>query len=299
MKHINKHRKRNIKSLIILLGIFMLSGLCACGSRDGQQEENTEIAITDKDLEENLEETKDQEEEAPGKEQEPEDNTQTEETEQIEKQLQLITDYCMDLWQKDSNENEYEMYFYTVTDLDRNGRLELICASVQGTGIYTYSNYFEVNEQSDGLTQCDVKSDRGDSEADIVVEAVPVYYDGKADAYHYIFSDYTRDGMAMSYENIRELSLKNGEITDKVLVYKESIYDENGMETAEYYNAATKEAIDSEQYESMVETVFAGFEKKTAAFVWEGRLMSELKEMSREQIQDMLQKSYKGFSIHE
>ncbi len=272
MKHINKHRKRNIKSLVILLGIFMLSGLCACGSRDGQQEENTETTITEKNLEE---------------------------TEQIEKQLQLITDYCMDLWQKDSNENEYEMYFYTVTDLDRNGRLELICASVQGTGIYTYSNYFEVNEQSDGLTQCDVKSDRGDSEADIVVEAAPVYYDEKADTYHYIFSDYTRDGMTMSYENIREMSLKNGEITDKVLVYKESIYDENGMETAEYYNAATKESIDSKQYESMVETAFAGLEKKTAAFVWEGRLMSELKEMSREQVQNMLRKSYKGFSIHE
>ncbi len=281
MKHKKKYRKRNIRSLAILFGIFMLSGLCACGSsRNGQQEENADKTTA----EANLEEIKDQKEEG--------------EPEQIEKQLQLITDYCMDLWQKDSNENKY-VYFYTVTDLDHNGRLELICASVQGSGIYTYSNYFEVNEQLDGLMQCDVKSDRGGSEADVVVETVPVYYDGEEDIYHYIFSDYIRDGMTMSYENIRELSLKNGEITDKVFVYKDSIYDENGMETAEYYNAATKEAIDREQYESMVETVFAGLEKKTAAFSWEGRLMSELKEMDREQIQDMLQKSYKGFSIHE
>lgn len=183
--------------------------------------------------------------------------------------------------------------------MDRNGRPELISASVRGTGIYTYSDYYEVNEQLDGLTQCEVHTNMEDSGADIVVEAVPVYYDGKADTYYYIFSDYIRNGMTMSYENIRELSLKSGEITDKVLVYKESIYDENGMETAEYYNAAIGEAINSEQYESMVETVFAGLEKKTAAFLWEGRLMSELKEMSREQIQDMLQKSYKEFSIHE
>lgn len=236
MKHKNKYKKRNTRSFTILLGIFMLSGLCACGSsQGGQQEENTHKTTT----EESLKEIKNQQEGAAEKEQELEDNTQTEETEQIEKQLQLITDYCMDLWQKSSDENEYEMYFYTVTDLDRNGRLELISASVRGTGIYTYSDYYEVNEQLDGLTQCEVHTNMEDSGADIVVEAVPVYYDGKADTYYYIFSDYIRDGMTMSYENIRELSLKSGEITDKVLVYKESIYDENGMETAEYYNAAT------------------------------------------------------------
>ena len=287
MKHIRKY----VRNLVTLLGIFMLFGLCACGSsQNGRQEENEQKTI----MEENEEEIKEEE-----KEEKPEANMQTEsETDRIEEQLNVITDHCMELWQKsDMAKERYGIIHYTVTDLDQNGRLEVISASVQGSGIYTYSSYFEVNEQLDGLNQCEIHTEKGDSEADIVGETVPVYYDRDKDAYHYIFSDYTRDGMAVSYENIRDISLKNGEITDNVLAYKVSIYDENGVETADCFDAETGEKIDMEQYESVADTVFAELQKKRAVFLWEGKWMSEWREMSREQIQDMLQKSYEGFSI--
>lgn len=287
-----KYIRKPVRSFVILLGIFMMFGLCACGSsQNRQKEENAHKAI----LEENEEEIKEE-----GKDEKPEANIQTEsETDRIEEQLNVIANHCVDILQKSNQENTDEMYFYTVTDLDQNGRLEVISASVLGTGIYTYSSYFEVNEQLDGLKQCEIHTEKGDSEADIVGETVPVYYDREADTYHYIFSDYIRDGMAASYENIRDISLKNGEITDNVLAYKESIYDESGVETADCFEAETGEKIDGEQYESVADTVFAGLQKKRAVFSWEGKWMSEWQEMSREQIQDILQKSYEGFSIDE
>ena len=40
---------------------------------------------------------------------------------------------------------------YVVTDLDRNGRLELITATLQGTGLYTYLNAYEVSEDGSQL----------------------------------------------------------------------------------------------------------------------------------------------------
>ena len=65
----------------------------------------------------------------------------------IEKQIELLAD-SVELWAGTMNSEGID-YFFTVTDMDRNGRLELIVSSRQGTGLYTYSDYFEVNDTFD------------------------------------------------------------------------------------------------------------------------------------------------------
>ena len=50
-------------------------------------------------------------------------------------QLQLIADNTA-VWMGDT-ELIAEPFFYAVTDLDQNGRLEIIQSSCQGTGLYT------------------------------------------------------------------------------------------------------------------------------------------------------------------
>ena len=52
-------------------------------------------------------------------------------------QLQLIADNTA-VWMGDT-ELIAEPFFYAVTDLDQNGRLEIIQSSCQGTGLYTYT----------------------------------------------------------------------------------------------------------------------------------------------------------------
>ena len=63
----------------------------------------------------------------------------------VEKQIDVIMNN-IDTWNLSTDEDIYAPYGYAITDLDQNGRLEIIASSCQGTGIYTYSNYYEVNE---------------------------------------------------------------------------------------------------------------------------------------------------------
>ena len=70
---------------------------------------------------------------------------------EIEKQLNLIMNN-KNLWYKDT---EFEKYSYAVTDLDKNGRIEIISSVCQGTGIYTYTEIYEVNESMDDLKLCE------------------------------------------------------------------------------------------------------------------------------------------------
>ncbi len=55
------------------------------------------------------------------------------------------------LWVKNG---EYDPYSYSVTDLDQNGRLEVIASACVGSGNFSYNDVWEVNEALDGLTQC-------------------------------------------------------------------------------------------------------------------------------------------------
>ena len=55
-----------------------------------------------------------------------------------------------------------EICQYAVTDLDHNGRYEIIVANMGGTGMYTYSRFWEINEQCSGLTECETDFLEGD-----------------------------------------------------------------------------------------------------------------------------------------
>ena len=79
------------------------------------------------------------------------ENTQTQVTD-YKKQIDVIMNN-IDMWNLYTEDNTYNPYGYAITDLDQNGRLEIIASSCQGTGLYTYSNYYEVNERLDGLNK--------------------------------------------------------------------------------------------------------------------------------------------------
>ena len=74
------------------------------------------------------------------------------------------------VWEPDL---EYETWFSAITDLDHNGRLELLLASLQGSGLYTWVNVWEVNENYSGLTLCPDNTGEG--------EALARYHQGDTD----------------------------------------------------------------------------------------------------------------------
>ena len=197
-------------------------------------------------------------------------------------QLQVIAE-CRDLWMQAA---EYAGDFcqYAVTDLDHNGRYEIIVANVTGTGIYTYSSFYEVNENYDGLNECEMDFVEGDSQPDIVSDTLETYTDEQGH-YFYAVYDLIRNGAAEYYENVRELTLADGRISTAPIAYRTTIYDE-GVPTVSCEDADGN-AITEEAYESAAENYFAGYSKSTTNIVWQE--LSELGETTEQIVAQLSQ----------
>lgn len=216
----------------------------------------------------------------------------------IENQIEVITDH-IEQW---GVEAEYanDMYSYAVTDLNQNGRLEIIASNCGGNGYYTYSKYYEINEIFDGLVEYkrDTYEDDSEnvSEADIVDYEVPAYYDGKTGIMYYIFQDESKNGAGEHYANIRAISLEDNKIVEKPLAYYASIY-KNSVEHVKYEDSKKNE-ITEDEYNNMADQVFVDLEKKQLILQWNIFFkITELKDKSHDELITMLTNSYGGFVI--
>ena len=156
---------------------------------------------------------------------------------------------------------------YAVTDLDGNGRLEVIASTMGGTGLYTASVIYEVNEARDGLTVCERTVGEGDSEADLMVDGAPVYYDPEEDLYFFIFDDLLRDGPASYFENRRALSLQEGQLIEIALAYRATVYEDAEHFTVTCHDAEGNE-ITEEEYATAEQRRFGHLALRYASFGW-------------------------------
>lgn len=209
----------------------------------------------------------------------------------IDKQIQVIADQ-VSVWK---GEEEEIYYGYAVTDLDHNGRLEIIASTCQGSGIYTYSSFYEVNENGDGLDMCEYPGAEGGSEADIMEDSANVYYDSDVNIYYYIFGDNIRCGSAELHYNMRAIYLQNGKILEKFLYSSELMFTEDDM-VSKYYDAEGN-PVSEEEYDALINQVFEDLEEKQATILWESYKGKELLSMRVKDLYDMLEKSYLGFSV--
>lgn len=212
-------------------------------------------------------------------------------SEEAETQLQLIADN-LDLW---AGDREFtSTYQYAVTDLDQNGRLEILVSTCQGTGLFTYSSYYEVNEALDGLNACEQDLEEGASEADLMYSAVPVYCDTEEDIYFYVFDDMIRNGYAELYENKRAISLSDGVIRNQFLAYRTTLsQDSTPVITCTDADGAD---ISEETYDSIGDIVFADLEKRTASLSWQSP-ENGIESLDSTSLLELLTDSCCGFQI--
>ena len=78
---------------------------------------------------------------------------------------------------------------YAITDLDRNGQLELLAASEHDKDHTTTLMVWEVNKSIDTMVKCVVKVEDGGSFPDIMSESADTFFDDKLDTWHYLFFD--------------------------------------------------------------------------------------------------------------
>ena len=89
------------------------------------------------------------------------------------------------LWAFDEGDYAPDWY-YTFTDLDHNGLLEVISASTQGSGIFTYAHYYEVLPDGSGvknLYHANVEIEGPDDWPEIIRDSLPCWHDSAADRY--------------------------------------------------------------------------------------------------------------------
>ena len=172
------------------------------------------------------------------------------------------------LWAFDESEYETDWY-YAFTDLDHNGLLEVLSASTQGSGIYTYVRFYEVLPDGSGvrnLYHADAEIEGPDDWPEIILDSIPCYYDRAADRHYYVCSNIIRDGAAHGITQLAALCLKDGVAEWEVLASADVQWTEEGEEKT--YTDGAGNPITEKDYSSAVERRFTGMEQSELKPDW-------------------------------
>lgn len=175
----------------------------------------------------------------------------------------------MDTWLVHS-EGASDTYYYAVTDLDRNGRLEIVAASTQGTGIYTYGTVHEVSADYTDVQECMTPCKEDGDLPEIIMDSTPAAYDADSGYYDYLFTNDTRNGAAEHYQSIVAVRLQNGVLTCTTLANSYDHWIDEGQEEHEYAVPSGDGfmQVSAEQYASTMSDYQAERQGFTANFQW-------------------------------
>lgn len=257
---------------------------------------------------------------------EPETESQTE-TEEVDGRLYVVEDFskelqaqliCIldnkDVWVKgvgkplEEEQREVvqkDTWYYMICDLDQNGRLEIVCSTIEAEGQYSTSYFYEVNESATGLTPIPYEEGlENESEPDLIGNGTDVYYDPGKQTYSYIEEDVVRVGTTDSYIAKSAISIRDGEVHNRILMYAKDSPDYMGTYTI--YTDSYGNRIRESKY-SDAGRYFEGCEKRRASFAWfviEYELVENSKEASHEEVLakdicllEQIRDSYEGFVI--
>ena len=172
------------------------------------------------------------------------------------------------LWAFDEGDYAPDWY-YTFTDLDHNGLLEVISASTQGTGIFTYAHFYEVLPDGSGvknLYHANVEIEGPDDWPEIIRDSLPCWYDSAADRYYYVCANDVRDGAAHSMSQLAALCLKDGVAEWEYLASVDIQWTEAGEQKT--YMDGAGNPISEQDFNSAVERRFAGMEQSELKLEW-------------------------------
>ncbi|MBP5167413.1 MAG: hypothetical protein ILP09_09175, partial [Oscillospiraceae bacterium] len=172
------------------------------------------------------------------------------------------------LWAFDDGQSAPDWY-YAFTDLDRNGLLEVISASTQGSGIFTYARFYEVLPDGSGvknLYHADMEIEGPDDWPEIILESIPCYYDSASNLYHYVCTNTLRDGAFHSVTQLAALCLKDGKAEWETIASMDVQRTEDG-ELSSYSDGAGN-PISEQNYQNAVEYRFAGMARSELKPEW-------------------------------
>ncbi|MCM1180338.1 MAG: hypothetical protein NC347_08795 [Clostridium sp.] len=193
-------------------------------------------------------------------------------------------------------------FYVTVTDLNKDGKLELITATIDGTAKYSHNNYYVVKRGKGELIQLQTNIRQGQSSADIIYnimyeenekENVPVYYDVRNNMYYSIHKDYiaSPEGQVQS---IVGLTLNGDMIQEERIVY--AYYEHDEKLKASYWNYEG-EKLSAENYKVVVGNPYPDLERMEMTWKWRKVTWEEISNMDQNKLKTLLDELYNDFAI--
>lgn len=190
----------------------------------------------------------------------------------VENQLTLLYEN-LDTWRV---LDESDGWCYAVTDLDGNGRLEILSSETHGTGHFTTFRAWEIGE--DGASLVPIAEDgeygspvvMGSARYDVEglsTDAVDKFTDPASGRTYYVQTDDVKDGAAHYYETKSAVFLENGKMNREILGFKQTEYLDGGENCiVTYQSDVDGSEISEAEYNSPPR--LSGMEHTTAQIGW-------------------------------
>lgn len=159
---------------------------------------------------------------------------------------QVIADF-----KEKTNDRLENQYYYAVTDLNQNGRQELIFSACLGTGHFSSLVIYELEEDYKTTKEYEFS---GKKEIELIPDitwskSLKGIYDSEAGEYKYYEWDYLKDGAMISDDWLMELSFGEVKGLKAILHVENSIPEDESKETYDqkFYDSEGNE-IDEAEY---------------------------------------------------
>ena len=175
-----------------------------------------------------------------------------------EAQINLIFQNFSACRQDDTN----GVWFYTVTDLDHNGRLELLASAIQNNSLEPATMVWEMNADRSALQPCKRNTAGNEVFANILSDSAETYYDKDKDAWFYIIDDYYPVSGSEAYVLKNAVLLKDGTMDYGSLAY------EYITSSGSSFMDTENKSLSAEEFNAIEDTVFQGSQKSGTYFEW-------------------------------
>ena len=158
-----------------------------------------------------------------------------------------------------------DTWSYTITDMDHNGRLELIAASTQGLG-KTYVKAWEVSEDGASVAELKVSIPTDETFPDILTENADTFYNPTDDTWSYTFYDNIVLSADEAYYAKCFVGLKDGTLGFQQLAIQHTVVTNGASSTTYMDNNGT--VISGEQYNNAGSVSTVDMVKSSTNYDW-------------------------------
>jgi|GEM_PF-1155600 len=160
---------------------------------------------------------------------------------------------------------EFDAWGYAVTDLDQNGRLEILSSACYGTGHYSTNSIWEVGADGTLLPAEGLRTEYGTGTF-LLQTFVPVYRDPVQNVYHYVFHGEVRSDANRYYATLTGLTFSNGSASELLLASQETEYGDS--EPVVTYALPDGKQISAADYNAAADRAYPDCQKGTAYLSW-------------------------------